>query len=142
MSREIFEKETADIVENNYQRYLGLGGIINENDYQSALDRMNNTRTLNGNDPQVRNSILQAVEMARHAEVELNDSLETVPDPKIVLYVILRLDTKPKDVEYHHSQMSDQRIFGEVLRMLGDVDSFDKLVKAYPNISFKYERKE
>ena len=34
----------------------------------------------------------------------------------------------------------NQRIFGEVLRMLGDADSLDKLIKTYPNISFKYEK--
>ena len=139
MSREIFEKETADIVENNYQRYLGLGGIINENDYQSALDRMNSVHTLDRKDPQVIDSIQQVVDMARYAKIILSD-LKDVLDPRVVLYVILRLDTKPEDVEYHHSQMSDQRIFGEVLRMLGDASSLDKLIKAYPNISFKYER--
>ncbi len=139
MSREIFEKETADIVENNYQRYLGLGGIINENDYQSALDRMNSVHTLDRKDPQVIDSIRQVVDMARYAKIILSD-LKDVLDPRVVLYVILRLDTKPEDVEYHHSQMSDQRIFGEVLRMLGDASSLDKLIKAYPNISFKYER--
>ena len=139
MSREIFEKETADIVENNYQRYLGLGGIINENDYQSALDRMNSVHTLDRKDPQVIDSIRQVVNMARYAKITLGD-FKNVFDPRVILYVILRLDTKPEDVEYHHSQMSDQRIFGEVLRMLGDASSLDKLIKAYPNISFKYER--
>ncbi|MEK7076160.1 MAG: hypothetical protein AAB941_00645 [Patescibacteria group bacterium] len=139
MSREIFEKETADIVENNYQRYLGLGGIINENDYQSALDRMNSVHTLDRKDPQVIDSIRQVVDMARYAKITLGD-FKNVFDPRVILYVILRLDTKPEDVKYHHSQMSDQRIFGEVLRMLGDASSLDKLIKAYPNISFKYER--
>ena len=134
------EKEaTPENLENNYQRYLELGGIINEKDYQNALDRMNNTRILDKKSPEIRNSIQQVVNMARYAKIELNDS-EDVHDPKILLYVILRLDIKPEDVEYHHSQMSDQRIFGEVLRMLGDADLLDKLIKAYPNISFKYEK--
>lgn len=141
MRKEFLEKETADILENNYQRYLELGGIINENDCQSALDRMNSAHALDRKDPQVIDSIRQVVDMARYVKIKLNDS-EDVLDPMVVLYVILRLDTKPKDVKYHHSQMSDQRIFGEVLRMVGDADSFDKLVKAYPNISFKYERGE
>ena len=141
MNKEIFEKETADNLENNYQHYLELGGIINEKDYQSALDRMNNAYALDKKSPGIRNSIQQAVDMARYAKIELNDS-EDVHDSKILLYVILRLDVKPEDVEYHHSQMSDQRIFGEVLRMLGDADSLDKLIKAYLNISFKYEKRK
>ena len=141
MSKEIFEKETADTFKNNYQHYLELGGIINEEDYKSALDRMNNTRALDRKNPQVIDSRRQVADIARYAKIELNDS-EDVLDPKIVLYVILRLDVGPEGVEYHHSQMSDQRIFGEVLRMLGDADSLDRLIKSYSNISFKYERGE
>jgi len=133
------DKETADIPENSYQRYVELGGIINEKDYQSALDRMDKTRTLDRKNPQVRNSIQQALGIAEYAKIKLNDS-ENVLEPKIVLYVTLRNDAKPEDAKYHHSQMSDQRIFGEVLRMLGDADSLDKLIKTYPNISFKYEK--
>jgi hypothetical protein len=148
MSKELFEdkavdmqdeKETADILENSYQHYLELGGVINEKDYQSALDRMHNARVLDRKNPQISSSILQVMGIARHAEIKLND-LEDASDPRIVLYVILRNDIKPEDVEYHHSQMSDQRIFGEVLRTLGDADSLDKLIKTYPNISFEYER--
>ena len=133
------KEATPENLENNYKHYLELGGIINEKDYQSALDRMNNAYALDKKSPGIRNSIQQAVDMARYAKIELNDS-EDVHDSKILLYVILRLDVKPEDVEYHHSQMSDQRIFGEVLRMLGDADLLDKLIKAYPNISFKYEK--
>ncbi|HXK40516.1 MAG TPA: hypothetical protein VJ046_00190 [Candidatus Paceibacterota bacterium] len=130
--------------ESGYRRYLELGGIINETDYQSAIDRMN--RALDGRGPQVRSSEMlsrvgQAEGIAQYSGIALNDSGER-PDPRIVLYVILRGDTRPEGVKYHHDQMSDQRIFGEVLRMLGDTDSFDKLVKAHPHISFKYEREE
>ena len=123
---------------NDYGCYLELGGIINEEDYQSAIDRMN-SRTLETMDMRVRNSIRQARKIAEYSGIELTGSEDTL-DPRIVLYVILRLDTKPEEVKYHHEQMSDQRIFGEVLRMLGDEDSLDKLAKAHPHISFKYER--
>ena len=149
MSKESFENKVVETqgikegtnLENSYQRYLELGGIINEKDYQSALDRMSKTRTLDRKDPQVRTRIRRVSGIARHVGIELNNS-EDVLDPKIVLYEILRSDTQPKDVKYHHSQMSDEPIFGEVLRILGDADSLDKLIKAYPNISFKYKRGE
>lgn len=133
------EEGTNSENENNYQHYLELGGIINEKDYRSALDRMDNARVIDRENPQVKNFISQVLGMARYAEIELNNS-EDVPDPKVALYVILRGDTGPKDVKYHHDQMSDQRVFGEVLRMSGDADSLDKLIKAYPNISFEYKR--
>ncbi|MCX6765757.1 MAG: hypothetical protein NT136_02250 [Candidatus Moranbacteria bacterium] len=134
-------ERNADILENSYQRYLELGGIINKKDYQSVLDGMNKTRTLDRENLQVSSSIQQALGIARYAEIKLNDSKDVL-DPKIVLYITLRNDAKPEDVEYHHSQMSDQHIFGEVLRILGDADSLDKLIKVYPNISFKYKRGE
>ena len=126
-------------VGSDYRRYLELGGIINEKEYQSAIDRMNSVRMLATRDPQVRNSIMQAKVIAGCSGIELSDSEDT-PDPRIILYVILRNDVRPKGVKHYHSQMSDQRIFGEVLRMLGDEDSLDKLVKAHPHISFEYER--
>lgn len=120
---------------NSYQRYLELGGIINEKDFESALNRMNNVRTLDMNSSRVQ----QVADIARYAKIGLSGS-EDVLDPRVALYVILRSDVRPKGVRYHHDQMSDQRILGEVLRMLGDADSLDKLIKAFPNISFKYER--
>ena len=58
-----------------------------------------------------------------------------VVDSKIILYGILRGDVRPEGVEYHHDEMSDQRLFAEALRMLGDAESLDKMIEAYPNIS-------
>ena len=119
----------------SYQRYIELGGIINEKDYQSALDRIGNT--LNRKEWPVRVSILQAMGIAEYARIELS-SPENDLDPRVALYVILRNDVRPESVKYHHGQMSDQCIFGEVLRILEDADSLDKLIKVFPNISFKY----
>ena len=53
----------------DYRRYLELGGIINEKDYRSAIDRMNRPRLLEGMGPQIRNSIMQAREMAEYAGI-------------------------------------------------------------------------
>lgn len=119
----------------SYERYTELGGIINEKDYQSALDRLGNT--LDRKELSVRASILQAMGIAEYARIELSIS-ENGFDPRITLYVLLRNDVRPEGIKYHHCQMSDQCIFGEVLRMLEDADSLDKLIMAFPNISFKY----
>lgn len=142
MYRESVENGVADIPdtekeEDSYARYLKLGGVINEKDYQKAIDQTLEP-TLDRHDPEVRNRISQAEEIARHAGIRLNN-LEKVLDPRVLLYVLLRSDVKPKDVKYHHSQMSDQKIFGEVLRMYEDADSLNKLIKAYPGISFDYK---
>lgn len=116
--------------ENNcYQRYKELGGIINEKDYCSALTRAKNITTLN------IVLIKQAEYMAEFAGIELRNAKNAV-DQRVTLYGILRTDTRPEKTQYHHSQMCDQRLFAEALRMLGDAESLQKIIEAYPNISF------
>ena len=116
----------------SYQRYLELGGIINENDYNNAMTRAKKTTVID------KIQKTQAENIANYSEIELH-STSDIPDPIITLYGILRSDIQPKKVKHHHSQMSDQRIFVEALRMLGDVESLEKMVKTYPHISFKYQ---
>lgn len=118
--------------ENNYQQYLELGGIINEKDYEDALARAQKTTTLD------ETRIRQAENIAKFAGIELRNT-EGAIDQRIILYGILRSDVRPEGVKRHRGQMSDQRIFVEALRMLGDVESVDKMIKKYPNISFKYQ---
>lgn len=116
--------------ENNcYQQYQKLGGIINEKDYDSILAKAEDTTALNI--PLIK----QSEGIAEFAGIELHNTKDTI-DPRTILYGILRTDTKPKEVQYHHSQMCDQRLFAEALRMLGDTDSLRKVIEAYPNISF------
>ncbi len=112
-----------------YQQYQELGGIINEEDYQSALAKAKNTTTLD------TTLIKQSELIARIAGIELCNTKDSI-DQRIILYGILRTDTKPKKVKYHHCQMCDQRLFAEALRMLGDTDSLNKLIKTYHHISF------
>ena len=119
--------------ENNYQHYLEMGGIINEADYKNALDRAMGSVIPN------KAHIKQVESITRFLEIELHNT-ENSFDPKIILYEILRSDVRPEGVKNHHDQMCDQQIFVEVLRMLGDLESVEKAIKAYPNISFKYQR--
>ena len=142
MSKNPFEKGPAE-PDNakekiSYQRYLNLGGNINEKDYESALKNAKDTTTLD------KTLITNAKNIAKFAGIELHDTKDNI-DPRIILYGILRRDIQPKDVTHHHQQMSDQRIFAEALRMLGDVDSLKKVIKAYegnPSMSFKYPAEE
>ena len=117
--------------ETSYQQYKELGGIINEKDYDSALLRAKDTTDFD------KTLISQAGNIAKIAGIKLHGT-ENSPDRRVVLYGILRMDVRPKGIKRHHDEMSDQRIFMEALRMLGDIDSIDKMVKQYPNISFKY----
>lgn len=97
----------------SYQKYQEAGGIINERDYNSAKEPS-------------KQAELQAKEMAKYAGLDLDDN-----DKSIVLYGALRTDANLKKAEYHHSQMSDQSLFMEALRMSGDTDSANKLIEAY-----------
>jgi len=111
-----------------YDTYRKLGGIINEKDCLSTLKRAEKIAVFS--EPLIR----QAENIAAYAGIVLDNSSGV--DPKVKLYAVLRADNKPGGVEHHHSQMSDQRLFAEAIRMLGDVDSLNKMVTAYPNISF------
>ncbi|MDP3697043.1 MAG: hypothetical protein Q8R55_03345 [Candidatus Taylorbacteria bacterium] len=114
--------------ENNcYQRYQELGGIINEKDYGSALTKAKNTTTL-------AIALIKGLRViAEFAGIELHNAKDSI-DPRTILYGILRTDTKPEGVQDHHSQMSDQRLFAEALRMLGDTDALNKLVDAHHKV--------
>ena len=114
-----------------YQQYLECGGIINEKDYESALARARNAMT--APDTPEKELGKEPGNMAKFAGIELHDT-EDALDQRTVLYRILRADAKPKEVKYHHSQMSDQRLFAEVLRMLHDEDALKKLIAAYHKV--------
>ena len=111
-----------------YSTYRELGGIINEKDYRNAIERAGKATTFN------KTLIQQAKNIAEYAGIILENSDDV--DPKVKLYAVLRADFKPEDVKDHTSQMSDQRLFAEAARMLEDVDSLNKMIIAYPNISF------
>ncbi|MBI2062478.1 MAG: hypothetical protein HYT64_02205 [Candidatus Yanofskybacteria bacterium] len=136
MNRDLLEngysiKNTQE--SDNYQRYIELGGIINKKDYNKAVEKAANMTTAD------KIAAAQVKVMSDFAGIELHD-IDDTTDPRIILYGILRNDVRPEGVEYHHSQMSDQRIFVEALKMLGDVESLKKMIKMHPHISFKYQR--
>jgi len=111
----------------SYPRYKALGGIINEKDYKSALDRAQSMAALEN-----KSLVLQAKMIAEESGIALH-SLEIASDPRVILYGILRTEVNPGE-KYHHSQMGDQQLFAEALRMLEDEDSLKKLIEAHPNI--------
>ncbi len=125
------EESSENAERNGYEQYREVGGIINEQDYKSALERAKDTNTID------RALIAEAELMAETSGIALENSKDAL-DPRVALYGTLRIDTNHGE-QYHHSQMNDQRLFAEVLRMLGDTESLDKLMKEHPNI---FEEKE
>jgi len=120
------ERGDCDI---NYERYRQLGGIINEGDYKKALTRVAQTTRL-----REKTLVAQAERVVGVAGFSLNNDKDCLDDVT-TLYGVLRTDQKP-GVEYHHGQMSDERLFAEALRMLDRPDLLAKVIEAYPNISF------
>ena len=112
-----------DNSQNSYQRYRELGGIINEKDYRSAIARAEGTTPAN------ESLVLQAKEIAQYAGIAL-DNAKDAPDHRIALYAALRADTN-LGKKKHYSQMGDQRLFAEVLRILNDTNALSKLIDAY-----------
>jgi hypothetical protein len=111
----------------DYSAYRALGGIINENDYICALKK-----TAEAAPNEFVTTKRQAVMIARIAGIKLGGEYT---DKRIVLYSILRNDVvENAEVKHHHCQMSDQRLFAETLRMLGDVKSLKKMISTFPNI--------
>jgi hypothetical protein len=129
MNTNIFEMYPSKKEGVPYEQYLEFGGIINKKDFTSALTRAGNTSSID-NIIKTHGEVI-----ARIANIQLQNTEETT-DPRIVLYAILRNDVREEGVEYHHDNMGDQRLFAEALRMLGDTDSLNKMIEAYPNISF------
>jgi len=113
---------------NAYDKYRELGGIINKADYESALNREPES------DHKNRQYMKAAENIAEFAGIPLK-STEDDADPRIKRFAILRSYQKPGGTN-HHGQMNDQRLFAEALRIQGDNDALEKLIKAYPNINF------
>ena len=119
---ENMEENTKTETESSYQQYRKMGGVINEKDYKSALDRAKNAAALDN-----KSLILQVELIARKAGIALQNP-EGALDQRIILYGILRTDINQGE-KYHHSQMSDQQLFAEALRMLKDEESLKKINK-------------
>lgn len=128
-----FYKEGSDMPggeqeKDPYEQYQELGGIINREDYERALQRSAEMAA-------VSDTIMveQVENMAEFAGIELQNE-KSANDPRVKLYAVLRSDSKPEKVKYYHSQMSDQRLFAEVLRILGGTEALDKLIGAYHKV--------
>lgn len=106
-----------------YVKYIESGGILNEQDFYRILKK---NVDISKEDAELnKQTELQAEEMAKFAGIEHG------ADHAIELYGIMRHDDKPENAQYHHSQMSDQSLFAEALRMSGNIDSLNKFIEAY-----------
>ena len=120
--------ETERVNSRSYEEYHKLGGIINEGVYRSAMERAGDPATLPD-----ETLVIQAKNIARVSGMHFTkDELREV----IALYGVLRNDLDP-GAEFHHGQMSDERLVAEALRMLNHPGQLKKLMGTYPHQSMK-----
>jgi hypothetical protein len=108
----------------NWQEYQALGGTLDESSYQSVVEKMKSVTTADA---------VYATQAAVIARAAGMDSLGN-SDSRVIAYSVLRSDTNTAGEEHHHSQMSDQKLFAEALRIQGDKESLDKLIVSHPHI--------
>ena len=121
MLKEHLEKDMSTQTtpeKSDYQRYLDLGGIINEKDYKSALERASDT-------------IVDKVTADQVESIKYFAKIESLNPLAVKLYGVLRSDKRPKEAERHHDEMRDQKLFREVLKMLEDTDALNKMKTEY-----------
>lgn len=119
----------------DYQRYLGRGGILNAKDYESVLSRVKGSTALDKASIEQIEQKAQVEFIAETADITHNEAdgvdKRAIFDKSVAIYGILRNDKKPVGVTDHYTQMSDQQIFAEALRMVGDDDSLQKLISRH-----------
>jgi hypothetical protein len=102
-----------NIRKGNYAEYRALHGTLSPEEYQDVLRRaMEASRWLEN-----------ANSMARAAEITLSPETMT-------LYGILR-DEKPDPAKKHYSELSDQELLAEALRIVGNKPSLDTFIKRF-----------
>ena len=130
----------------HYDDYKELGGEIGKEDYEDTLKKAAIAAAPDAN------SIEQAKFIAKTAAITLNERV-------VRLYGILRNASVPSHITAdiqkdkaegkfdprapyeirHYTQMNDQQLFAEALRMVGDTDSLNKFKSRFSNI---FEKKE
>lgn len=130
--------EEKKLFEVSWAEYYGrepLNGIINEFDFRRLIyaTKASTLPSLKAGldafeQHQIDQRVLQAENMAEAAGIELDNSAGL--DPRVLLFAIMRAETRPKGAEFYHDDMTDNRMFEEVLRMAGDVVSLNKFLES------------
>lgn len=129
-------EETAATIEHepkySYAGYVAVGGRIDEANYQRVMKRASEE----SGHFRVNHLRDQTRSTADVSGVSLDAVRDDVGiDPRCI-YEILRYDEKPADAKDHHSQMSDQELLVESLRMLEQGSAAQAIIDKHPHISF------
>lgn len=131
-----------------YARYKSLGGVIDKGACQDiwteaagityvdkALSLQADHYALESGVPLWKADPFDKVKVVWKSGIWVTLYSADQVDDATVLYGVLRSGINPEP-EFHHSQMCDQRLFAEALRMLGRRPEIKRVIAAYPNIHF------
>ncbi len=115
----------------SYGRYLALGGRIDEENYGRVMKRVIAESGLVQHFARIQTSTTAAISGISLCAVRD----ETGVDPRFI-YGILRHDVASDNIKHHHSQMSDQELLVESLRMLERKEESLAVIAKHPHITF------
>jgi hypothetical protein len=114
----------------SYDKYQKLGGIFERSVFDELLVRAKKDASKS----ELYTSHIKMIVWTSGIELDCSHDSD---DERIVLYTLLRIDSyEDLEAQNNPSCWSDQRVFAEVLLMVADVDSLEKLKQAHPHISF------
>jgi hypothetical protein len=106
----------------SYEKYKVSGGRLSPEEYRNVLARFADGKE----NPSASLSSAHANSMARAAGI-------TLTSEAVSLYGKLRAE-QPDPEKEHYSEMSDQQLLAEALRISGDTRSLTAFMEKYPHI--------
>ncbi len=105
-----------------YKEYRKLGGALSQEEYENVLKRSADGKYAPSS------SLWQG-----HANFMAEATGITLTPEAVVIYGILRSEN-PDPIKEHFSEMSDQKLLAEALRIVGDKISLDIFIEKLPHI--------
>ncbi len=120
----------------DYKQYVALGGLINELDYQKALEMVRGRDQVGGVVADEHEEQMFVRQVERIMRVVQSDFKTPEMRARCVnLFVALRNDIEPGN-ECYHGVMGDENIFMQVLKMMNLPGLIRRMRDAYPYMRF------
>ena len=106
----------------DYAGYKTLGGVLSQEEYQ-------NVRSHAADKEYIPSGSL----WRGHANFMASTAGITLSPETVTIYEILRSE-KPDPAKEHYSELGDQKLLAEALRIVGDKNSLDMFIEKLPHI--------
>ncbi len=116
-----------------YTDYVSMGGRLDEENYARVMKKAEEESGAGITSSYARAQVATIADISGISLEHIRDEVGLDP---VVIYEILRNDKIPKEVANHHSQMIDQQLLVESLRMLGAQSATLAIIAKHPHITF------